>query len=388
MEKIQFKTTHFLRKYTLSTLALALTAGLISGCQSESKNESGAGPRPIISEQEKVSKAPGEVSIMAMNVENLFDTIHDENREDYTYLPLADKKNEEVQKFCDSISNNFYKQECKDLDWNEEVLKVKMKNIGQVIRFVDQGQGPDNLGLVEVENERILKRLVETELKDLGYQTVILLEGPDTRGIDPGFISKFPMVGKPRMNIIPFTDLTEEESKIAKRTRGILEVTVKPPQGPEMTFFVGHFPSQSNPTKLRKQALQFAQNLLTKTMDSGKIGIVLGDLNVSADEDKEEKLFENTLVPVSHVSHLVGCSDCLGSHFYRGEWSFLDVIAVSKNIEKLNWEITPNSIQVVRVPVHMKKNGTPLRFDPDNREGVSDHFPLYKRLKNKTASSQ
>lgn len=373
MEKIQVKLRPF-----LSPKIAALLLILCLGCSH--KNTENINSSSPLTAAESVAKDPDQISIMSMNVENLFDTEHDNDREDFTFLPRDKKKTPEVQKFCSAVSNSFYRQECFDLDWSDEVLKVKLQNIGQVIKYVDRGKGPDNLVLVEVENERVLKKLVDTELTGLGYQTVVVLEGPDRRGIDPGFISKFPLAEKPQLHIIPFHDLDAEEKKDGERTRGILEVTVKSPTGLEISFFAGHFPSQANSPKLRHQALQFGRQLLESALAKGRLGVLAGDLNITAEENEKEKLFETILSPVSLVSHLVGCKSCLGSHFYRGGWSFLDVISITNNIEKLNWEIVPDSIQVVRSPVHTKKNGTPLRFDADKREGVSDHFPLYERL--------
>ncbi len=330
---------------------------------------------------ELISKKNDEVSLMTFNVENLFDTEHDANKEDFTYLPLSLKKNStEVQNFC-KTQKPHYQSECFSMDWSPEVLKTKFKKIGQVIKSVDHGQGPDNLFLIEVENENVLRLLVKNELSQLGYQTIVLIEGPDERGIDPGFISKFPLSGKPQLHIIPFKDLNEGESKTAKKTRGILEVSVLGPNKKEFTFLIGHFPSQASPTKLRQQALEYATELMKGLAAKGKIVIFGGDLNVTDEEDHQNSLFANTLETVSFVSHKIDCKDCEGSHFYRGRWSFLDILAIHKENAKNGWELVPNSVQVVKTAEHTKPNGTPLRFNVEEQLGVSDHFPLYLRLR-------
>src|SRR5690606_36364286 len=47
------------------------------------------------------ARETSEVSVMAYNLENLFDTSHDEGKEDWTYLPLAFKcSSKQVQKYC------------------------------------------------------------------------------------------------------------------------------------------------------------------------------------------------------------------------------------------------------------------------------------------------
>jgi hypothetical protein len=46
--------------------------------------------------------------------------------------------------------------------WAEEVLDKKIENLAEVIRLLDDdGQGPDLLGICEVENERITQKLLD-----------------------------------------------------------------------------------------------------------------------------------------------------------------------------------------------------------------------------------
>ncbi len=362
--------------------AVTLTLTLFAGCQSGPAKLTNVSSDNQPVSLELVSKNADEISVMSFNVENLFDAVHDKDREDFTYLPQAEKqRSPEVKKFCAEMKNKTYREECEQLDWNESVIVTKLNNISQVIRYVDHGQGPDNLFLLEVENESILKRLVKDKLSDLGYQTVVLLEGPDLRGIDPGFISKFPLVGKPQLHLVPYADADPEQLKWAKRSRGILEVTVKAPNGKPVTFLVGHFPSQSNPTAWRGQAIQYAKKLMGDYQKKGRTVIFGGDLNIIDSEEKEKGYFKTDMSEVGDVSHLVGCKTCLGTHNYRGEWSHLDVLVFSKNLKDLGLELIPDSIQVVRTAGHMRNNGTPLRFNAEKKEGVSDHFPLYSRLK-------
>lgn len=379
MQKIQKKFNVSLRPNSLIfTLKIALVAALATtlSCSQKGVNVS-ADNQPT--SPELVAKGIDEISVMTFNVENLFDATHDKDREDYTYLPLADKKTPEVEKFCSAMSNPYYREECFNLDWNEDVIQTKLKNVGEVIRYVDNGQGPDNLFLAEVENESILKRLVSDQLGNLGYKTVVLIEGPDMRGIDPAFISKFPLLQK-KLHLIPYTDSNPARLKSALRSRGILEVVVRAPNGKPITFLVAHFPSQSNPTEWRAQAIQFAKKLMTQYQQEGRAVVFGGDLNIIDAEEKEKGYFRNEMSQVGDVSHLVGCKTCLGTHNYRGEWSHLDVLIYSKNLKNLGMALVPDSIQVVHVPIHMRRDGTPLRFNAEKKEGVADHFPLFSRI--------
>lgn len=327
-------------------------------------------------------KSADEMSVMTFNVENLFDITHDKGTEDYTYLPLSKKKkNKAAQKFCEEMSGGFYKQQCFELDWSKEKLAAKLKNISELIRSIDDGKGPDNILFAEVENIKVLKQLAKKNLKDLGYKTVVLIEGPDLRGIDPGFISKFPMLGKPKLHIIPYTDSDPQQLKRAQRSRGILEVTVQAPNKKSITFLAAHFPSQSNPTEWRAQAVQFAKNLMMEYQKTGKSVVFGGDLNIIAAEEASKFYFKNELSQAGDVSHLVGCKQCPGSHNYRGDWSFLDVLVFSKNLKETGFELLPESIHVVQTPINTNADGTPKRYDPATGIGVADHLPMYARIK-------
>ncbi len=375
MKKIQMK-------YAAGCIVIVLTMALSNtGCQSVKTASTGvADANPTT--QRTVKASDSEVSVMTYNVENLFDAIHDPGREDYTYLPVSQKSSSEVVAFCATVKSHHRRKECQDLDWNEDVVQTKFKNISAVIHSVDIGRGPDNLLLAEVENETILKRLVKEQLGNLGYQTIVLIEGPDLRGIDPAFISKFPLKGTPELHLIPYQEADPKLLKWAKRSRGILEVTVVLPNENDLTFLVGHFPSQSNPTQWRSQAVQYAKNLMQQLMKQGRSVILGGDLNITAEEEAAHGYFKNELSQVGLVSHLVGCNHCTGTHNYRGQWAFLDVLVFSNNLKAAGLELVPESIEVVKTPENMTKQGSPMSFSSHrNSRGASDHFPLFARLK-------
>jgi Endonuclease/Exonuclease/phosphatase family len=148
-----------------------------------------------ITSVKNVSKGTDEISVMTFNVENMFDNIHNEGVGDYAYLPFAMKNTPEVQIFCKAMDKGFYREECFNKNWDNDAVEFKLSQVAKIISYVDNGTGPDNLLLSEVENENILKQLVHKYLAPMGYKTVAILKGPDTRGINTAFISKFPLVG-------------------------------------------------------------------------------------------------------------------------------------------------------------------------------------------------
>lgn len=335
----------------------------------------------VAPEPEEKAKAAGEISIMNFNVENLFDNIHDENRDDYAYLPLSKKQTPEHKAICAKIPQPAFQDECLHFDWNDDVVNAKLKNVGQVIMGVD-GQGPDILIMQEVENDRILGRLNKEYLAKAGYQTQVLIEGPDTRGIDIGLLSRFPMVGKPELHKIPYVPKTAEDKVWMFKSRGILEVTLKLPTGETLTVLGAHFPSQSNPVYWREQAVAYLSKLIKERSAKGMV-VASGDLNITHTEEGEMHFFKSKFSDVAMVSHLVGCQKCSGTHNYRKDWSFLDVQLFSKNLGDQGnapYKLDTASIKVVHSdPIHLS-GSYPKRFKPEKKEGVSDHFPLYSRI--------
>ncbi len=322
------------------------------------------------------AKKSNEVSAMTFNVENLFDEVDDDNVNDESYLPLALKKSPEHISKCSVLTNEFYKKECLELDWNEEVIDAKLDNVSQVLLQVDGGKGPDILFLQEVENLNILHRLKNQKLRKANYKTIALEQGFDRRGINVAILSKFPMIGRPILHKIPFQQPHQSIS-----TRGILEVRLQSPEKREIVVFAVHFPSQSNSTETRKDAHRFLFQLMSQR--PGAMVIAGGDFNTIQIEEKSQGYFSQIYDKSGffHVSHIFGCQACPGTHYYKQTWDFLDVLIFSKNSRELGFEISPDRIDVLRGhPAHVDLNGIPQRFDPITLKGVSDHAPIYARF--------
>src|SRR5262245_41143471 len=72
----------------------------------------------------------GSLQLMSYNVENLFDAVHDEGKEDWEFLP---KGTPGKKAFCDSISNATNKKKCNETDWTSEKVDLKIEQIKRVI---------------------------------------------------------------------------------------------------------------------------------------------------------------------------------------------------------------------------------------------------------------
>jgi len=322
------------------------------------------------------------ISIMTFNVGNLFDSRHDIGKNDYTYLPLKDKKLFGYHSRCASIHVKKWRRECFSLDWNEQTVVAKIHQLTQVIRQYDAGQGPDILILQEVENLSILNRL-KSQLDKSSYQTSLLLEGPDERGIDVAILSKFPLIKSAKLHIIPFKQPSSRTrvGRSARITRGILEAHLEPFSGEKLVLFAMHFPSPFHPKWMRKQALLFLNDLSQRYSHHEKV-IAAGDVNIIPEESNE--LLRGIMGKDWLVSHFIGCYECIGSHYYarKDSWSFLDMIFVLKKaISNGTMKIFRESIQVFRPSKQqIDRHGHPRSFDPSSLQGVSDHWPIVMKF--------
>lgn len=117
------------------------------------------------------------VTVMAFNVENLFDAEDDpDNTGDDTYLPLAVKQSDPNHE-ANCLANNdidFYAQQCINLDWSETVLDQKIAALANVI--VAAEPYPDILIMPETENPAILTQLNGTLPAELRFQTLVQLD--------------------------------------------------------------------------------------------------------------------------------------------------------------------------------------------------------------------
>lgn len=310
------------------------------------------------------------ISIMTYNVENLFDTIDDPGKNDETFLPKK-KKDSKIRQKCKQSSKGHWVKECLNTNWTEYALALKMKRLASVIKGYKKN-GPDILILQEVENLRVLSQFNE---KHLGYPNVILLEGPDKRGIDTAILSKLESTMKPKIHL-----QHGGWGNKPKATRGILEANLKLPNNETISVFAIHFPSQGSPTKTRLEAIKRLNGLVQKTKN---LSIAGGDFNITKKENDQHKLFSKDLNKYWSVSHLIGCKKCRGSNYYHRarSWSFLDAILFSKNFNT-TWKIDKKSIDVFNdLDVQVNRHGSPKKFEMGKHQnGVSDHWPVVAEI--------
>lgn len=336
-------------------------------------------PQPVF--KEAYTPAKNAITIMTYNVENLFDTMDDAGKKDETYLPLA-KKTESIRARCRLDNSNQYRRdECLNTDWSDAKLDLKLRRLTDVVKKVRGGRGPDILILEEVENLNVLEMWRTKYLSDLGYKQALLLEGPDERGIDVGILTRLDVIPPLKLHTQTFTANDRLKASDISSTRGILEATVKLPDGATMTVLGVHLPSQGSPSETRKQSLE-AIKKIKDSLPKDRLVVVGGDFNISSDEEERTGFYRDYLASHWNVSHLVGCKSCSGTYYYNRDqsWSFFDVLLTSQNMLPGGdgaWEIVPESIRIENSSLYQNNRfGNPGRFDPNRKDGVSDHWPL------------
>ncbi len=324
------------------------------------------------------------------NLENLFDTYHDDGKNDYEYLP--DGANQ----------------------WTDEKYAKKLQNMAKVIAEMkkDNGVWHAILGVSEIENRHVLEDLVvEPAIEAANYQ-IVHYDGPDRRGVDVGLLYRPEIFKVIASESIPFTFFpsridwsawTQEEMD-AFRTRDVLMVrgTI---DGEMFAIFVAHLPSRlgGKGADLRPRGAEIIYQRsmqLQKEFPGIKI-VVMGDMNdnptdpsmtdflrgkESIKDVTDEDFFDPFLSMIK-----AGYS----SLYYRGEGNIFDIVMVNNalaNAPEGTFQIQPILKRKFYGRVFSKPfmtnqsgqyKGTPFRTFSNGAfvGGFSDHYPTYIVIK-------
>ena len=324
------------------------------------------------------------------NLENLFDTYHDEGKNDYEYLP--DGANQ----------------------WTEVKYNKKLHNMASVIRaMADENKAFHSiLGVSEIENRHVLEDLVsQPEIAGANFQ-IVHYDGPDRRGVDVALLYRPEHFQVIESQSIPFTlegtsidfGMTDDE-KDYFRTRDILMVRGLL-DGEMFAFFVAHLPSRlggkSGALRDRGGEIIYRRSMELMQEFPGIKIVAMGDMNDNPTDpsmtkyvNAKEKIGE--VGPENFFSPFLSMYKAgFGSLAYRGVWSIFDIIIVNSNLcdaPKGTLEIKPivnkkYYARIFRQPFMTNQEGqykdTPKRTLADTGvEGYSDHYPTYIVVSNK-----
>ena len=321
------------------------------------------------------------------NVENLFD---EENAE------TLGRRTEKVSR---AIKSDI-------AGWTPQLRDRKLDQLATVISGMNNHQGPDVLGVCEVENRFVLDRLVErvsAALQSPRNYDVVHADAQDARGIDVAFIydSDLFRVQDPPEESVFFHVVMRRNA-----TRDIVQVTFKT-TATNQTFVVfgNHWPSRSGGRfessgyrDIAGETLSYFHQRALDVLGDETPVVVMGDFN---DEPFDTSLVTHALstrqsikVTNARTKPLLwslmwpagGIPD--GTFYFNNEPNLLDQFLVNKNMigATSTLRVDPGSAQIHK-PSSIVDTGDyakPIPFGgmgkTVNTEGFSDHFPITVRI--------
>lgn len=282
--------------------------------------------------------------------------------------------------------------------WNRSVLDRKVSQLGSIIRKMNDGKGPDLLGVCEVENRFALDLLVGA-LEPLSRNYAVAhADTEDRRGIDVAFIYDAAL----------FSAAEQFSHYIVKRsaTRDLFQVNFRTAGGRLLIVIGNHWPARSGgvyasePYRIMAgETLAYFHQRIEDIQGRDTAVLAMGDFN---DEPHDRSLVDYALtdrirkkVTLSRTPHFLNLmwpisGRGLGTHYYGNAPSVLDQFLASRGLltGRSGFQILPDSVQVLRFP-EMVATGAypvPVRFGRGkalNPNGFSDHFPIAVQLKEK-----
>ena len=313
-------------------------------------------------------------TIAFYNVENLFDTINDVN------------KNDEASPIMEIKFNR------------SEIYNKKVNNMARVIADIGTDlvkKSPSIVGLCEVENRNVIEDLLKDKnLKDKNYE-IIHYDSPDERGIDVAMIYNEDVF---KITSTKSHELIIYDNKSSKRNYTRDQLVVSGLLEDELIhLIVNHWPSRSGGEERSRAGRMAAAELNKKIIDSlqGKYKdakiITMGDFNDDPHDDSMKKIL-NAKKHIKDVKEngiynpmeTILSDQGIGTNAYRDVWQLFDQILVSKHFLNKNY----NSYQFYKAGVFNKSylinksgryKGYPFRsFSWGSfTGGYSDHLPPY-----------
>lgn len=252
------------------------------------------------------------------NMENLFDTCHDEGKRDYEFLPTGSYR------------------------WNGMKYTHKLHNMARALADLGTDVLPNVgcafVGLAEVENHKVLDDLTaQPQLAQRGYRYVHV-EGPDRRGIDCALLYNPSLFSVRTVKLVPYIQTLAKDSDFL--TRGFLTIcgTLA---GEPVAVVVCHLPSRFSDSFYREQGARQIRAIKDSLLreDSACKVLVMGDMN----DDPINKSICEALGGKGQIDEVgndemynpwynILVKEGVGTLFYQGAWNLFDQILLSPNL--------------------------------------------------------
>lgn len=301
------------------------------------------------------------------NIENLYDTLNDPNKNDDEFTPNGAKK------------------------WYGERYNKKLEKLSEIIEKMGDEDGPEIMGLCEIENKNVLQDLISTPLLKNRRYGIVHFDSPDRRGVDVALIYKVNYFKPLFSSSIGVRDSSDKKFI----TRDILVVTGIL-NNDTVTFMVNHWPSRRGGGSEDKRLL--AASVAKKQVDSivalnpnAKI-ILMGDFN----DDPINKSIQNILGGKTE-NRITSPKDLynpmfemfkkgVGTLAFNDSWNLFDQMIMTQALlknENKKYFYKDNSagsyVKKVQIQKEGRYEGYPFRTYSGNNftNGYSDHFPVY-----------
>ncbi|MDO5036473.1 MAG: hypothetical protein Q4D93_05895 [Porphyromonas sp.] len=330
---------------------------------------------------------PDMLRIVSYNVENLFDTTDNPDTQDNEFLPTSHK------------------------GWTEGRYKAKVKRLGSVLSEIGGWDFPDIIGLVEVENETVVKALAESSSLRPARYDYLVSEGTDPRGINAALMWRRDHLQLVEAHEIPHYGSTmfyphEEDARHRNKGkeqlgrdqgRNTLWVTLKETStGEQIDLFVVHAPSRRGGDRAterkRIRVMEKLKQVVTRLIShnsNAKI-IILGDFNDNPDnrslrkglgaiplEQAKGKYRKDRLYNLASPLYRSG----KGTHHYKEGYWMPDQIIVSGALLSPREPMRIQEKHGLQIydPKKLQRKGRPYRTYQGGHHtgGYSDHFPIF-----------
>lgn len=325
------------------------------------------GGKPSLNDEHRGAEA---LRVVFYNVENLFDPFNDslKNDDDFTSGGIR--------------------------AWTYRRFVKKCQDLGKVLVATGGWEAPEIIGLCEVENHFVLRKLLEhSPLGRLNYR-IVHYDSPDPRGIDVALMyrpEKFTMHhSEPIAVVFPGENM--------RSTRDILYVKGIALDADTLHMFVNHWPSRFGGYMATKPLREFTGALLRSRIDSiliydpqAKI-LIMGDLNDPPDEYSVEhslgaKLDSSNLQPgdLYNLMRNLFRDPARGTQKFRENWSTIDHFIVSRSLLKgeRGLKAHPRGAVIFDAdflleddPIHTGKRLNRTYIGMQYHGGYSDHLPV------------
>ena len=251
------------------------------------------------------------------NQENLFDTIHDEGKRDFEFLP-----------------NGSYR-------WDGLKYSHKLKNMSKALADMGTDMLPNVgcaiIGVSEVENARVLTDLCAQEPLKARNMQFCHIEGPDKRGVDCALLYNPALFKVNDVKLHPY--VTEQEKDKRFITRGFLTVKGELADEP-VVVIVAHLPSRFSTSYYRElgaRQMRVIKDSLLRENPAYKF-FIMGDMNDDPFDESmvtflhgKESIAEMT--PQDYYNpYLSMIKAGYGSLCYQGTWCIYDQELINYNL--------------------------------------------------------